>query len=276
MEEIKMKKMFLISAIIASVTLVCLPAGATVMIFQDSSGNNLGNDGDGYTRIPGDYGSYASGPVVGTYAYGAGTHGWTGDIEVALLSKDSAGNVPLVIWPGAGQAGGAGDLAASVYVWTNDPAGYSAATDPIFHFKGHNGKGAVLYSLEVAGWGAYSGLPWDVKDKEGNVLQSGTVDVPVTGHATVTFDPAQCFNCDMTFHLYVDAISGETNMAFDDFEFGEAANPPCAALKCGDPGYAPPAMDLNGDCHVDFKDLWIFVQNWMKCTDPNPPCNYLP
>jgi hypothetical protein len=30
----------------------------------------------------------------------------------------------------------------------------------------------------------------------------------------------------------------------------------------------PPISDLNGDCKVDFKDLAIFVSEWLKCTLP--------
>jgi len=79
---------------------------------------------------------------------------------------------------------------------------------------------------------------------------------------------------------------------------------------CGDAGHLPPIGDLSQDCYVNFKDVEIFVgqwlatgcvtpgwcsgadlshdanvkfndfatlaANWMDCTDPNPPCSYNP
>ena len=63
-------------------------------------------------------------------------------------------------------------------------------------------------------------------------------------------------------------------------------------LQCGDPAFPPPTGDLTDDCYVDEDDLlhlaalWLapydltdFTQlagNWQTCTDPAPPCNYLP
>ena len=41
--------------------------------------------------------------------------------------------------------------------------------------------------------------------------------------------------------------------------------------------YLPyPLTDLNLDQYVDFADFLIFSRHWLDCTDPNPPCNYVP
>jgi glycerophosphoryl diester phosphodiesterase len=45
-------------------------------------------------------------------------------------------------------------------------------------------------------------------------------------------------------------------------------------LACGDWGYV--AMDFNRDCYVDARDLALFAEQWMACTDPSGPmCQYL-
>jgi hypothetical protein len=34
-----------------------------------------------------------------------------------------------------------------------------------------------------------------------------------------------------------------------------------------------PAMDFNGDCKVDFKDLALFLQSWLECNlEPKSAC----
>jgi hypothetical protein len=53
---------------------------------------------------------------------------------------------------------------------------------------------------------------------------------------------------------------------------GKGLAPP----KCGDPTHPFPAGDWNKDCYVNFKDLAIFVSQWLNCTSPAAPCNYLP
>jgi hypothetical protein len=82
-----------------------------------------------------------------------------------------------------------------------------------------------------------------------------------------------------------------------------------ATPGCGDANHPYPSGDINQDCHVsfadfalladqwlvsctgpnwchgadlkhvgivNFKDLSVFVENWLDCTDPNAPCNYKP
>jgi hypothetical protein len=37
---------------------------------------------------------------------------------------------------------------------------------------------------------------------------------------------------------------------------------------CGDNGTSSLKGDLNGDCHVDFKDVLIFIGQWLECSNP--------
>ena len=45
--------------------------------------------------------------------------------------------------------------------------------------------------------------------------------------------------------------------------------------KCGDPLYGHPVGDFNEDCYVNLKDIVLFAQYWLDCTDPYPPCNFV-
>lgn len=45
---------------------------------------------------------------------------------------------------------------------------------------------------------------------------------------------------------------------------------------CGDPAHPYPTADLNLDCYVNLGDFAVMAYNWLKCTDPNAPCNYNP
>ena len=45
---------------------------------------------------------------------------------------------------------------------------------------------------------------------------------------------------------------------------------------CGDVDHPYPAGDVNLDCYVDINDLVDIAATWLSCTDPEPPCSYLP
>jgi hypothetical protein len=47
--------------------------------------------------------------------------------------------------------------------------------------------------------------------------------------------------------------------------------------RCGDAEYRHYLpTDMNRDCKVNMKDFSLFTDNWLDCTDPDPPCSYLP
>jgi hypothetical protein len=50
--------------------------------------------------------------------------------------------------------------------------------------------------------------------------------------------------------------------SIDEIRLSNVARTTFGILGCGDWGYMP--GDLNQDCHVDFKDLAIFAQNWLN------------
>ncbi|MBN1125337.1 MAG: hypothetical protein JXA82_10040, partial [Sedimentisphaerales bacterium] len=43
--------------------------------------------------------------------------------------------------------------------------------------------------------------------------------------------------------------------------------------RCGDLDHPYPPGDANKDCYVNLQDLALMAQNWMTCTNPNPPCS---
>ncbi len=49
-----------------------------------------------------------------------------------------------------------------------------------------------------------------------------------------------------------------------------------SSAACGDAKHPYPLGDLNHDCYVDFDDMALMIAAWLNCTDPDPPCNYLP
>ncbi|AQQ08550.1 hypothetical protein L21SP3_00334 [Sedimentisphaera cyanobacteriorum] len=44
---------------------------------------------------------------------------------------------------------------------------------------------------------------------------------------------------------------------------------------CGDLDHPYPLGDLNQDCKTDLLDYSMLAADWLSCTDPNPPCNYM-
>ena len=47
--------------------------------------------------------------------------------------------------------------------------------------------------------------------------------------------------------------------------------------RCEDPDYPHYLpQDLNQDCRVNLVDFALFTTLWTNCTNPNPPCSYLP
>jgi hypothetical protein len=51
--------------------------------------------------------------------------------------------------------------------------------------------------------------------------------------------------------------------------------------RCGDLDHPYPLGDVSGpngekDCVVNIHDLAAMASTWLKCTNPNPPCNFKP
>ena len=46
-------------------------------------------------------------------------------------------------------------------------------------------------------------------------------------------------------------------------------------VSCAGPGWCSGA-DMGKDAGVSLKDLAVIGTNWLSCTNPNPPCSYLP
>jgi hypothetical protein len=46
--------------------------------------------------------------------------------------------------------------------------------------------------------------------------------------------------------------------------------------RCGDLDHPYPAGDVNKDCYVNMADLAQMAGTWLTCTDPLPPCSYIP
>jgi len=61
--------------------------------------------------------------------------------------------------------------------------------------------------------------------------------------------------------------SEDNNIILLDPEAIGAILPP----ECGDASHPIPLASLDGDCIVDFRDLSIFAQEWLLCTDPVCP-----
>jgi len=46
--------------------------------------------------------------------------------------------------------------------------------------------------------------------------------------------------------------------------------------RCGDLDHPYPMGDVNKDCYFDMADISMMAADWLSCTNPNPPCGFVP
>jgi hypothetical protein len=63
-----------------------------------------------------------------------------------------------------------------------------------------------------------------------------------------------------------------TGVNFDSSAMYAVGYLPPAAVNCEQVWSMGQGMegDLNKDCHVDFKDVGVFSEDWLNCNDPAP------
>ena len=66
-----------------------------------------------------------------------------------------------------------------------------------------------------------------------------------------------------------------TNVIYDNLEIN-VSDVVATEPVCGDDAHPKPLGDLNGDCYVNFEDFAEMASSWLVCTNPKPPCSYLP
>jgi hypothetical protein len=75
---------------------------------------------------------------------------------------------------------------------------------------------------------------------------------------------------------YIVILQVTDNEAVTDADFSTVDIQDLQQPQCGDPGFPFPEGDLDFNCYVDLADFLIMAANWLTCTDPNPPCNFIP
>jgi len=253
-----MKKIF----IILVVWVMSFSAYGTVLIFNNADGSLVG----AYGLIPQAYGDYVAAAVQNGFGYGEGSHGWTPDVNVSYPIR--SGNVETLFGWDYGYSG----LVNVAYPWLITPGSYD---DIEITFQPRNGKAVRLHSFDMGSYNGGYNLAWNVKNSVGQVLTSGTVYVTTAAPSHVVIDSNTAISSAKLILTVYTSFEGANapNLAIDNIEFSEAALPPG---QCGDESHPILLTDFNGDCQVNFEDFAILVLHWTECTNPNPPCNYLP
>jgi hypothetical protein len=256
-----------------------------------------------FQGISQNYGDNVSATIQGGFGYGKGLHGWTPDITVSYPIIDDLDSNPYntlgttLTQPlrpyhgdliGGKYVWGDSGLTNIIYPWLVDGYSICGANPPQnsdsytyadieITFTAANGKHVRLYSFDLGTYDTivdFYNIDWEVRSGSdtGTVLKSGTATVAALQHVVIDANVAVSpTNGKLVLIAYTSLLGTYApNVAMDNIEFGEDL------ATCGDINHPYPTYDFNQDCKVDFKDLAFIAQNWQKCSDPKPPCSYLP
>jgi hypothetical protein len=226
-----------------------------VLTFDNADGSCVSND----AYMAQDYGDNVTARPQNGYNYGGGA--FTPDVNVSYF-VDSANGAYMFCLPSPGYA----DLNNAVAGWLCDPQ---------ITFTGSNGKKVQLYGFDLGLWplGIPTDIDWQVTDGT-NILASGTQTMypyPINVSEHIALDPTIVKANTLVLTASIDGDQsgdfGIDNIIFDEY--------PPAPKTCGDGNHPYPPGDFNHDCYVNLKDFALLMQQWLTCTDPQPPCSYV-
>ncbi len=149
--------------------------------------------------------------------------------------------------------------------------------------------GTVTYNHLV-----HSSVDWGPPVDDAPVPDADFDSTVITAINTVTADVDSWIEFDITdlvsdwhdgslpnYGMYLYPGNDQTALYFRSSEYATATERPELVIEyfiptCGDFDHPYPLGDLSKNCYVDLEDIMLFAQYWLDCTDPHPPCNFVP